>query len=945
MRLGLALALLVLVVGFLVALPEVVRRVAVDRLATATGRAVQLADVDLNLFTGRLALKGFQLARRDSPDPALEFERVDVRVSLLPLLAQDLRLTELRVTSPAVHIVRLASGELDFADLLALILPADPDAPPATTTVTIERMAVHDARVLVRDDAVSPAREWRLESATLDSAWLSTRAGAPPGTATARATLNGTPLGLAAESVVLEPGVLSAHVTVEGFALDQVAPYVPATLPALPAGGRATAALAVRIERQGDSARVVVSGDARVDDLRLVRPGETEPFLAAARAAVTIRNAEPLLLAATLAAVEIDGLDLRAVRDAQGQIDLLAMVAAAGAGDAAGGAPAGPTPAIAIERVALDRGTVTLRDEAVAPVTTLALGDLAVVLTDVVWPGGTPLTLDVSMSLPGAGRLAVTGTATLEPPGAEIAMSMRGAALAPFQPYLPVVGRFAGTFNGESQSRVSYVDGTITAASRGRSSIERLEIGAPGETPPAVRVERIELDGVDFDWPKGARVATVTVTRPDVRVDRDAQGEMNLRRLFMPDSPPEGAAGTTVPPAGEGRDTAADAGGGPPEPPLPVAIGTIRVEEGDVRFTDRALQPAFTETLSRLAVRIDGLSSEPGRRAQLAVQAVVGGDAALEVKGEVGIFGDLFADLSGELRAFRLPRLSPYSDNLLSWIIQRGQLGARFAYRVEKDQLAGTNQIVVERLSVAPSRATDEVEKRVGLPLGLIVALVTDSKQGIRFDVPMSGTLQQWQAGLGDAIWAAVRNALVNVIAAPFRAIGKLVRRDDERIEGVAIAPANFSPGSSALEPAAERHLAAVADVLRGAPLLRLALMPVTTAADAETLRDQELTARLQKLQRERGLPDYAAAVALEFRTRFPDVTPLPKPEEQLARLLAREPVPEPRLAELADRRVAAVRERLTVTETIEAERLPVEPAAPPDPEGAGRVEFRIAVE
>ena len=62
----------VVVTGLLIALPMIVRRVAVDQLTRLTGRAVELERVELNLFTGRVALAKFRLAQRGTKDPALD---------------------------------------------------------------------------------------------------------------------------------------------------------------------------------------------------------------------------------------------------------------------------------------------------------------------------------------------------------------------------------------------------------------------------------------------------------------------------------------------------------------------------------------------------------------------------------------------------------------------------------------------------------------------------------------------------------------------------------------------------------------------------------------------------------------------------------------------------------------------------------------------------------
>src|SRR5262245_52510626 len=97
-RLALALTgvvTLVLILTVIFLLPVVVRRVAVNRLTTMTGRAVGLERVELNLFTGRVALNRFRLAQRGSAEPAVEVERLEVRVAPTSLVRNDLRVVEL----------------------------------------------------------------------------------------------------------------------------------------------------------------------------------------------------------------------------------------------------------------------------------------------------------------------------------------------------------------------------------------------------------------------------------------------------------------------------------------------------------------------------------------------------------------------------------------------------------------------------------------------------------------------------------------------------------------------------------------------------------------------------------------------------------------------------------------------------------------------------------
>jgi hypothetical protein len=972
-----AAALGVFVVVVVVVLPLIVRRVAVDQLSQLTGRAVALADVDLNLFTGRVVLHRFRLAQHGSDAPALELDRLEVRVAPTSLVTGNIRVSELVLVTPRLHVARLGPGRFDFDDLLALVPPPDPAKPPAksTRTVTLERLSLTRGLVVARDEAVTPASTWTVDDLSIEGTGISTRPGVRPGRLVVRTSINGSALAFEADAVDVPRSAIDARVTLGAFDLVQAAPYVPPTVAVLPAGGRLTLELQLKTARSAEGPlRVVVGGTVGLAELAVARRGVDEPLLRVPRLIVAIREATPLEGAVALAAVDVDGLDLRAVRDREGQIDLLALArppdgapapaAATPPAVAVPPAPAAPpdtappaTPLkIVIERLALMRGRVALRDEGVSPVTTLALTDIGATLTNVTWPNTAPFGLDVSLGLPTAGRVTTKGTATLSPLSADLTTSLRGGSIEPYHAYIPFRGRLAGRFNGDSRSQIATdAAGRLTVKSKGRSWIEALEVRHPTDGSVPLKLERLELAGIDFGWPTHARVTTITVRRPNARIERDASGAIRLRELLEVRQPeasapakpaPPKPAVAKAPPAKSEKPVPADTQAAGGAVGFPLDIGAFVLEDGYLQFLDRTVQPAFSETLSRLAVRVDGLSSTPGRKAKLASQAIVGGDAALDVKGELAPLGELYADIHGELRDFTLARVNPYADSFIAWIVDRGKLGVRFHYRVERGQLEASNEINVDNIHVAPTRQDDEVKKRVGLPLGLIVALITDAENDLKINLPISGPLATWKADLGDAIWTVVRNVVVNVVAAPFRGIGKLLTGSDNKVGGFSVEPVTFPAGADAITGPMGEHLTKVADFLRRAPAIRLGLTPVAGPADVESLKGQELTARLQARQREQKLPDFPAAVLAEFKERFPLVpgTPPPAPDAQLARLREVEAVPEAKVTELLARRERVVRDGLVKDQGIPDERLAAaEPAAAPAAgEGDGRVEFQI---
>ena len=874
---------------------------------------------------------------------------------------------------------RLTLYTFDFSDLLDLIPPPDPKAPPSTRTITIERLILTRGAVFARDESVTPPATWRLDALEIDGALITTRPDARPGRLSVSTKVNGTALSFVADAVDIPKAAVAGRVKLDGFDIAQAVPYAPRAAPATPTAGRLTVDVGVVTSRTPEGTpKVVLNGDVRLDGLIVRQRDAPGDFLRLPRLAVGLKDTAPLEGAIMLSSVEIEGLDLTTVRNKKGQIDLLAL------------ASAPPVEAerpiqvavetvknplrVAIERVVLTKGRATFKDEAIAPTTTLTLSDLSATVTGLVWPGPKAFDVVLATNLPGAGKFSTKGTVTLEPIVADLTMSMRGASIEPYRAYIPIKAQLAGSFSGDNRSRVSLAGGKLTATSKGTSWIEKLELRDPDGGPPPLKMERMEMAGIDFAWPTYAKVATVTVRKPEAQIDRAPDGKIRLRELLVPE--PEGGAAPSAPePAKVAKAEAKPAktekeakpkvdASVPPEAQakggtvgFPLDVGAFVIEDGYIRFLDRAVKPAFSETISRLAVRIENLSSTPGTRAKLTSQAIVGGDAALDIHGELAPLGQLYADITGELRGFTLASVNPYADSAVAWVVEKGKLGLKFHVKIENNQIELTDEIAVDNIHVAPTREDDEVKKRVGLPLGLIVALITDADNSLKINLPVSGELDNFKANFSDAIWTVVKNVVVNIVAAPFRAIGRLFKGKDDKVESLAVEPVTFKPGTDTVADGMDQHLTKVADFMRRAPGIRLTLAPQPGATDVESLKGQELNARLQQRQREKGLKDFPAAVAAEFLEKFPDVKPLPPPDDQLTRLREAEALPPERLSDLLARRVAAVRDALTKAEGIPETRLKADEAAPAAspagtaspaataplaPAGDPRVEFRI---
>jgi uncharacterized protein involved in outer membrane biogenesis len=897
---------LLLIITFL---PMVVRKVAVSNIASATQRNVAIEDIDINLFTRRIAIKGFRLADKTRQDAFVQFKDVALKFYYLPLFRSHLKLAELNLTAPHVGLARTGANEFNFSDLLAGEKKEKPEK--GGFDVTVDRLKLSEGVIVLEDGAITPAKSWKAEGLNFDVENVSTRAGSPAGKATLNLTLAGTPISINASELYLTPTNGQAALKFEGFDLALLLPYVPTDAPATLESGRLGVALTLKY---GGKEGAQLDGDVHLEKIAVLQQGKARPFLSAPELKINLKDINVNNGVFNIAAVEISG-------------------------------------------------DPTVVDTSLTPPSQFDLSKLKVSIQKLTWPQNEPALLQINSQLPKGGALDIGGTFTLKPVKADLKVRLKDADLSAYQRYIPISAPLAGRAETDLAVVVS-MDGALQATATGRAAVSRLTLGPPKD--PVVSIEQANVTTIDVRWPTQIKIARVQVRKPWALIERSKDGTLPLRAMF---AAPTNELKQTAAPARETKQKtapAADAAkkqdvapsppakkevaaapqakpSAKPQPPkTAIDIGEIVVEEGFARFIDRTAEQPYTEELSRLAMSIKGLSNAPGKKGTLTLQSVIGATGAFSLQGEIAPLGEtLWLDLDGELRDFAIPRVNPYANALLSWIARDGQLATKVHFKLDGDKLDATTEIVVGRLDLVQASDDDKAKDKIGLPLGLIVALMKDARGEIRVKVPVSGSLSSPEFSLSEAIWTAVKNMIVNVLAAPFRAIGRLFTSGD-KITGFAIDPVRFEPGSAEITGPMGEQLGKLHGFLGNSPFVRLSLSSVVSDADFTALKTQEVTARIQAYQRAQNIKELTPAAQRYFRQRFPNINPPETVEVIVAALRDVEPRPEAQTQKLAARRVEVVRERLTSAGT-DAKRLEAAAKSPAaDAKGDGRVEFSV---
>jgi len=396
-------------------------------------------------------------------------------------------------------------------------------------------------------------------------------------------------------------------------------------------------------------------------------------------------------------------------------------------------------------------------------------------------------------------------------------------------------------------------------------------------------------------------------------------------------APPGAAAGTTPAPAPA------------PAPParVRVAIDTLRLDEGFLRFVDRTTTPDYAEELSGITLVAEGVGTNPRRHGTVDLRGTLASGTPLTVAGQISSFtGPLFLDLTVGVKDFPVPRLNPYLDRLSSWIARQGILTASLHYKLDGDELEANNEIQVTGLELDQGGRGNEVQRRIGLPLGMLVPLLKNQQGEIQLTIPVRGRLSSPDFHYGDAVWTALRGLAIKLVSLPFSWVGQMRYTEDARIESIQVFPVPFQTATATPTAFGGDQIRRLATFLTEQPAIRLRLRPVTTVADVAALRRQALDARLAGAGADPAARRQAA-VAL-YTELFPRRQP-PAGDEALLEELTREtPTPPRALRALATERTAAIRDGLA-RGGIAADRLePAESRAAVEGEGDPRVEFEI---
>jgi hypothetical protein len=344
--------------------------------------------------------------------------------------------------------------------------------------------------------------------------------------------------------------------------------------------------------------------------------------------------------------------------------------------------------------------------------------------------------------------------------------------------------------------------------------------------PPAARVDEIALNGIY------ARIAIA------------ADQSFNVTDVFAPalalaDSLEKTKAPLTA------SDPARTAAGGLPTaekaPPPDIAIGRIRIDGGEVDFSDLSLVLPFAARVHSVKGEVTALSPDNAAGSTILIEGTVEESGFAKATGFINAFDPLaFTDITVSFRNIELTDMTPYSGKFMGYRIKRGKLSLGLEYDIKRAQLKGENQILLEKLTLGEKIESPDA---VGLPIKLAIALLKDKNGNIDLDLEVHGDLNDPKVNTASLVWQALKKVIIKITTAPFRFLGNLLGIGGDELEFV-----EFEVGRKNLTPPQVERLANLGKALTERPQLMLRVHPAFDKnTDPAAIRAQRFDALLQE--------------------------------------------------------------------------------------------------
>lgn len=871
-RAAVAVVALLLVVAALVSyvLPGVVRSQAAKGVEAATGRKLAIGAVSIHPFTWKVELDDVTLSEVGGNGTFASFRHGEAYVSPGSLFRGAPLIEHLRVTEPRFLVIRTGPGTYNMSDLIKYLTMPIP-------ALSLEDVAITGGSIDFLDRAFGREERHTVRDASILVPFLTTvpARAAEYGNPRFAATVDGAPLVVETQvrGLPRAPEV-SATVDLKDVSLPVYLSYLPAEIPVEVKSGKlaiqGTATYRIQPETGPE---VGWDGVVAVTEIQVAEP--EGPFRAnvrgfSVRSRVVAGGKKGVVLDG--GAVEIrdlvvpfgagDGMEvglfsisdthfdqkenrldvgeilladgaIRISRDRKGVFSPMPLLQRLEAKLPRSEEAAGEPVQYRVRKIEGKQIELSFKDGTRKELPSFTVSGLGFQAENLTGPLTGPIAFSTSARIGKDARVTARGKVVPTPLAADVEFELTGFALSSGGPYVPE-GMDLSIADGRLDLRVAASVATVrdrmTGSYGGSATVRSLRV-LDRKKGKLFAWDKLSVDGVKGDLePMTLRISKVGLQGLRADLVQGEDGKLNLPGM------------SSEVPAKRGKPAPAAARGD--EGFRSIRVDEFVLSDGVVNFTDRGVPGDFHATVRDIAVRATGMTTEPGKHADVRASMTLPKGAPLRISGKAApLKSPVYADLDLVLEKLDLTTATPYAGAYLGLEIDRGALTVKSRAKVEKGTLAAENRIRVDQLRFGKSVKSD---RATILPVQMIVDLMRDPNGDIVLDLPVTGKTDD--ENLTGTIVGQAVSEVIFPTTSPLRNIA-------------------FEGCSADLGGDAQSRLRKLAAALQDRPAMRvIAFGYVDRDLDAKACQERPMTGAAPPLEGEARLKQLAERRAIAVR-------------------------------------------------------------------------------
>jgi flagellar motor protein MotB len=672
----------------ILALPPLIKHFAVQQIDQATGRKSRIDKISLNPFTLSAGISGVRLSEKGSDVTFLSLSSARLSLSPLSLPKRSFIISELKLSSPYLHVVRNAPNSFNFTDLLVQRPGKKEQKKEGTPLFSVNNITLSNGSIDFQDKALSVEKFHRVRDLAIavpfvsNMPYLADRYVKPH----FGAVVNGSPVRFEGQLKPLTRAIeATIDLNVERFDLPYYLGYVPFPLPVKVNSGRLDSELVLgyRVdEKTGPEFRV--AGALTLSKIA-VSENTGASLAALERAHLDLKSLLVYSRYANVSSLELDGMELYASRDRLGVWNFQKL-GHPGQAPKPAAATDKPEPQKAGKKAAFDLklvkfsfkgGKLHFADAVPKGGFKTDLHDIDLNLAGFSLDEGHKAPFDLKLKSLRGETVALKGELTAAPLDLKASLALNGVPLKDYYPYLAdtLSAPVTGTLGVTSEIIFNESQGLVLE----KSSLKAADLAAPFGGGDGFRLKLAQVTGVRVDLKqRKALVEKVDLSGGKFILTGEKDGTVSALRLLRPQKAPAAAKVQKTPKA---KKTAK--GKEPVAPPFAYRIEKIVGSDLGIKYTDRTKEdePAFT--LNRMKFSVAGIAGPKQGPIPLTLATGFG------AKGQISAAGTLTPQplkFKGnvELQRIALRDFDPYIPENTNIFIADGNLSTKLALNVEK---------------------------------------------------------------------------------------------------------------------------------------------------------------------------------------------------------------------------------------------------------------------